>query len=383
MAETIISTSFASLRRLRFSSTTVLPWRQVRTLAPLGPTLGMSIGDIAVDIFFITSGFLVTGSLLSKKSIFEFAWARILRIYPGLAVMVLLSVFALGLAFTSLPVSSFLENHETHAYLLKNMTLVAGVLYTLPGVFESVPYKWVVNGSLWTLPAEIMMYATLAVLWVVLYVFRGLRARLFSYSVVLLPASVLLVRFANHFYFHSDHHSNLYRLVYMFFTGAAYFVLKEHISLSRALFWTAVAGLCVSALNPEVFFVFYNTTLAYVLFWIAYVPAGAIRNFNRLGDYSYGTYIYAFPVQQSVAALIPHVSVGEMMLVPLVPTLFFAILSWHFVEKRALDLKRSFGRKVSADHRIVTKTAGSADALNRRASANAKGEAGPSVDAAT
>ena len=332
---------------------------------PLEATLGMSIAAIAVDIFFITSGFLVTGSLLSRKSIVEFVWARILRIYPGLVVMVLLSVFVLGLAFTSFPVSSFLENHETHAYLLKNITLVAGVQYTLPGVFQSVPYKWVVNGSLWTLPAEIVMYAILAILWAALYVFSGLRARLFSYLVVLLAASLLLVRLANDFYFHSGHHSSLYRLSYMFFTGAAYFVFKEHIPLSRGIFWTAIAGLCLSAWNKEAFFVFYNTTLAYVLFWIAYVPAGTIRNFNRLGDYSYGTYIYAFPIQQTVAALIPHISAGVLMLVSLVPTLFFAGLSWHFIEKRALNLKSSFGRNVSAGNRIVTKKASSADALNQ------------------
>ena len=57
---------------------------------PFQKTLGMTIGSIAVDIFFITSGFLVTGSLLTRKSFIdfiEFVWARVLRIFPALLVM--------------------------------------------------------------------------------------------------------------------------------------------------------------------------------------------------------------------------------------------------------------------------------------------------------
>jgi peptidoglycan/LPS O-acetylase OafA/YrhL len=306
---------------------------------PLTAILGMNMGAIAVDIFFITSGFLVTGSLLSRKSTLEFVWARVLRIYPGLVVMVFLMVFVLGLVFTSFPVSSFLENRETHTFVLKNTTLVAGVAYTLPGVFESVPDKGVVNGSLWTLPIEIGMYIILAIMWVALSVFGKLRVKVLAFSVVFMAVSSLLLRFANHFYIHSESHLNTSRLLYMFFTGAAYFFLKEHITLSRGVFWVAMTGLLISVLNVNVFYVVYNVVLAYILFWIAYIPAGAIRSFNRLGDYSYGTYIYAFPIEQSVATLIPGVSVGVLALISLLLTLLFAVLSWHFIEKRALALK--------------------------------------------
>jgi len=80
-------------------------------------------------------------------------------------------------------------------------------------------------------------------------------------------------------------------------------------------------------------------SIAYLLFFVAYIPAGQIRKYNRLGDYSYGLYIWAFPVQQSVAALIPGVSVVYMILISAAVSILLAIISWHIVERRALSLK--------------------------------------------
>lgn len=308
-------------------------------LEPLHASLGTTFASIAVDIFFVTSGFLVTASLLSRKSALEFVWARVLRIYPALVVMVLLAIFVLGLCFTSFSASSFLGSRETHVFALKNMTLAFGVAFTLPGVFESIPFKGIVNGSLWTMTAEIRMYAILVIIWLALSVCGRFRAKAITFVLVLVASSSLLAYFAMHFSSHSEIDS--YRLFYMFFTGAAYFVLKEHVILSRRIFLVAVAGLFISASNKEIFFVLYNIVLAYALFWIAYVPAGFIRKFNRLGDYSYGVYIYAFPIQQSIAALIPGVSIEVMILAASVVTLFFAFLSWHLIEERALSLKGS------------------------------------------
>jgi peptidoglycan/LPS O-acetylase OafA/YrhL len=72
---------------------------------------------------------------------------------------------------------------------------------------------------------------------------------------------------------------------------------------------------------------------------LAYLFGGWIRNFNRLGDYSYGVYIYAFPVQQCLAALIPGISVARMNIYASLITLTLAVMSWHFIEKPALDRK--------------------------------------------
>ena len=102
--------------------------------------------------------------------------------------------------------------------------------------------------------------------------------------------------------------------------------------------------------EPYSLFVVYKLTLAYVLFFIAYVPAGWIRHYNRPGDYSYGVYIYAFPVQQSVVALLPGVSVLSMVLLSSVLTFVLACLSWHLLEKRMMGMK---GHCVDDTHRVL------------------------------
>jgi peptidoglycan/LPS O-acetylase OafA/YrhL len=73
---------------------------------------------------------------------------------------------------------------------------------------------------------------------------------------------------------------------------------------------------------------------------LAYLPGGAILAFNRLGDYSYGTYIYAYPVQQALMALRPDLSAVPLFVLSFFVTLVLAVASWHFIERPATGLAR-------------------------------------------
>ncbi len=268
----------------------------------------------------------------------EFIWARVLRIFPALLTMLLLTIFVLGILFTSLPLSSYMTDSKTYLYFLKCSTLITGVAYSLPGVFDGNPYKNAVNGSLWTLPYELRMYAILVFVWIVLRITKPNRIRVFELAIVFAASVTGIAVVAIHFISTSEWLFT--KLFFMFFSGASFYVLKERIKLSRSYFWLFVVALFLSAFtNTHIFFVVYTLTLAYVLFYLAYVPSGHIRKYNQLGDYSYGIYIYAFPVQQSVAALIPGVSVFIMAMFSIAVTLIFAVFSWHFLERRALGLK--------------------------------------------
>jgi len=307
---------------------------------PFRGSLGMTMGSIAVDVFFITSGFLVTSSLLSRQSTIEFIWARLLRIFPALLVMLFLTVFVLGVIFTSLPTLTYLLSQKTYFYLAKNATLISGLVYNLPGVFDSNPYKSAVNGSLWTMPNEVYMYAILAIAWLALRITPKFRLTAFQIIIVAFAFVAGIYVLASHFYFSSSSH--FIHLFYMFFVGATFYVLKEHIVLSRWLFWFLVIGLLLATGNKHAFFVVYVFAITYILFYLAYIPSGLIRRYNQLGDYSYGVYIYAFPVQQSVAALIHGVSVPQMIMISAATTILLAILSWHLLERRALSLKAHY-----------------------------------------
>ena len=117
---------------------------------PLSQSRHFALGELAVNVFFFTSGFLVIGSLFRNKSVLAFVWARVLRIYPALAVAVLFSVFIVGACFSSLPIQEYLVNPDVWNYLFRNIILVSPQIPALlPGVFEGNPMPTpLVNGSL-------------------------------------------------------------------------------------------------------------------------------------------------------------------------------------------------------------------------------------------
>ncbi|MBA4373739.1 MAG: acyltransferase [Thermodesulfovibrio sp.] len=313
--------------------------------------LGTSFGGIAVDIFFIVSGFLVTASLLNRRSMPAFIWARAVRIYPALVSSVLLTVLLIGLFITTVSPYSYFFSMETLSFIGKNSSIMFGSFDHLPGAFKATPFKNAVNGSLWTLPWEIRMYGILALLGALAYSWKILKEEGLKYLVVAIAVCSVAAFIWNHF---SPFASNrklvlALRLLPMFFMGASLCVLRTRIFLSHRLTALVVSVLVVSSVSHKVFFVVYTLCIAYLVVYAAYVPAGLIRRFNNAGDYSYGIYIYAYPVQQSVATLVPGISVAAMFCYSFVVTFMFAFFSWHVIEKRMLALKKGelggpFGR---------------------------------------
>jgi peptidoglycan/LPS O-acetylase OafA/YrhL len=306
---------------------------------PFQSILGMPPSAIAVDIFFIVSGFLVTASLLRTENPIDYIWARILRIFPGILVMLVITVFGFGLLETTYSVSNYLTSSQTYRYFLKCATLFTGVEYNLPGLFENNAYKSAVNGSLWTVPIELKMYCVLLSIWLVSRFVAGNQQKVFKGVTVCAALMAGGYLFYQHFSIGATH--QLSGLLFMFFTGASFFVLRKKIVLHRFIFLFLIIVLGASAyFNAHAFFLVYSLALAYVTFYIAYIPKGFIRKYNALGDYSYGIYIYSFPIQQLIIANMPNASVAEVIALSFVASMMFAIVSWHVLEKNALRLKK-------------------------------------------
>lgn len=312
-----------------------------RDFEPMTLSLGMNWGDIAVDIFFVSSGFLITSSFFNRQNLLAFVWARLLRIYPALIIAVGFCVFFVGLAFTNYAALDFLTDKQTIKFLIKNSILVMDVEYVLPGVFNDNPHAFGVNGSLWTLPTELKMYGLLAMFLVgISYVNQRFRAFSAKNVILLIAVDAVFLQLANHFSPILPGH--FVRLFSLFFTGSAFWLWRNQLTVSHRWLGFTMPFLLISAFNQDLFFIVYTLSLPFVIFYLAYVPSGKIRRFNQFGDYSYGMYIYAFPVQQSLIGAIPDLSINGMILGSFLITLMLAMLSWHFIEKRALKMKDAY-----------------------------------------
>ena len=294
-------------------------------------------GDVAVDVFFVTSGFLVTASLLRLGDIAAYARARALRIFPALIVMSLLLTCVLGPLFTARALADYFGDGRTWEFLAKNATTLFGAKFNLPGVFEHNPLRRTVNGSLWTLPFELRCYIALALAWWAVKFAKGDASRNFA-RVVVIGAAAMLAGFWWSRGLGLSHWP-VFRLSWFFFCGAAFWVLRDRVPLHG---WIAAVLACAVAIGvvfPSLFFVVYPLALAYLVLWCAYVPGGWLRAYNRVGDYSYGVYIYAFAVQQAVVATWPGIGVAGTFFAAGAITLALAMASWHWIEKPMLARK--------------------------------------------
>jgi peptidoglycan/LPS O-acetylase OafA/YrhL len=308
---------------------------------PLAELFGMDSSHVAVHIFFVISGFLLTASLSERKNLLIYAEGRFLRIFPGLCVAVLFSALVIGGLFTTLARSDYFARREVWEFIGINSALILDKVqlrYTLPGVFPNNPN---VNGSLWTLPYEVWLYIAFGALgWIGILNKRAIMNGFLLTVLTLFVFSRLSGLAAE---FQTVH--NFGRFSLYFFAGVAMYVNRDFVPLKLLpviLLWLGMWLARGTALHGIITFL----ALVYSVFWFAYVPAGWIRNYNQLGDYSFGTYIYAFPIQQSIIFVFGAIEPLALCALAIACTLPFAIVSWHLIEKNALGLKGSLSRWV-------------------------------------
>ncbi|MGC9957203.1 acyltransferase family protein [Roseiarcus sp.] len=307
--------------------------------------LGLSLAEMAVDVFFVTSGFLVAGSLVNRGDVIAFLWARALRIYPAIWVMLILTVFVLAPALTTLPLADYFASPKTHDYFVKCATLIGGVRYSLPGVFETMPLHGEFNGSLWTLPIELRLYCYLAAGWLVLAAAPAIRMRAMSVAAPIVACAYLVLILRGRLFGAPFNAADT--RIFMFLYGTTLYLWRDRVPMSPGILFAALACLLIASVNEQAFFVVYVVSLAPLVLHLAYLPKGRVLAFNDWGDCSYGVYIYAFPIQQTLAFLFPGMPLIAMILVSAAITLGVAALSWTLVERRALALKGDFAAATS------------------------------------
>jgi peptidoglycan/LPS O-acetylase OafA/YrhL len=284
-----------------------------------------SIGEMAVAIFFVTSGFLITQSYQRTSGTFKYFYSRVLRIYPGLICVILFTVFILGPVLTSISFYEYFLNIKTIKYLF-NLTSLK-ISFQLPGVFTHNPYPMdAVNGSLWSLPYELLCYIMVALIgsfikrrYLLVFLFTMISL---LFLALMTPSKVLV--------------NGMY-----FLCGAIVFIYRFKFTLDLRLVAILVLILIVNlGYNPSNVLksVIGGLCLTYIIMFLAVIKSEFLNNFSRYGDYSYGLYVWAFPIQQLIQSYY-HLGHFQNFLISSVITFFAAFLSWHYIEKRFLRLK--------------------------------------------
>lgn len=294
----------------------------------------IEIGRLAVDVFFIVSGFLVTRSVVTQPTLVDYAMARFLRLFPGLFIATIGIAFVLGPLVTTVSWQDYFSDPRPWLFVPLTASLITHSL-TLPGVFETVPESGVIDAPLWTLRYETMCYVLLAIF--ALFGMLATRARA-GLTLALILVGYLFITFATSLRAESAAIDSASRFAFGFFVGGALYLFADKIKLSLvAVLLLAATAFAVH--GTPVYEMALRLALGYGLIWFALVPAGPIRRFNLIGDYSYGLYILCFPIQQTFVMLDPGITPWALFICSFPAVLSLAILSWHFVEHPALMRK--------------------------------------------
>ncbi|WP_201832226.1 acyltransferase family protein [Microvirga zambiensis] len=304
---------------------------------PLTTSTGFTLGEHAVNGFFAISGFLVTMSF-DRRGWRDYAIARTLRIAPGLIVAVLAVSLLLGAAMTTLPAEEYFVSPGLRRFIQSTL-LSFKTNIALPGVFADNPFSFPM-GTVWTLKYEVMCYAGVFLIGLV----GLLRSRIAALGLVV----GLALGLAGLDLLRPDAPKGMetaLRLPLIFAFGGALYVWRDRARLSGSV---VLALILVTWLSADTFL--YKTLLftgtAYGILWLALAPAVTRFAYEPKADLSYGTYLYGWPIQQSLHALWPSAAAGLLLAPSLAITLMVAALSWTLIEKPALGLKaKALGRR--------------------------------------
>ena len=291
---------------------------------------------LAVNLFFIASGFLVTKSMVYRGDAPSFISARALRIFPALIVHVFFVMLIIGPLATNLPLVEFFSHPDWYLQPFKVLSFYQTDM-VMPGIFATNEEQ-LGSAPLWTLRFEILAYiGTLAVFslgmlrkkWMVLLQFilpslGWILAHRFGVFDQM-PASIgMLLRFG-----------------IAYGLGATIYAYRDRISFS----WLAFGVLALASFllrETPVIEVLINTLLAWFIFRVAYLRLPKFNWMQRIPDLSYGIYIYHWCVMQMLFYWLPHLSVLELFAMTFPITIGLAAMSWYIVEKPALNSKTRF-----------------------------------------
>jgi peptidoglycan/LPS O-acetylase OafA/YrhL len=309
-----------------------------------------ALGVYGVHCFFIISGFLVTASLVRSASTADFLWRRFLRIYPALIVSLVLFAFLLVVPFNGRGPTQAFATLDPVKFIAANLVW-PGSGYRLVDVsFYPGQLGVIVNGSLWSLGFELLCYSMIAAIGYII----GIRASTIAGTMLVFLVGIALSRFST-WNFVKD----LVMVTPGFFAGSLLFAagLHKRRSLYSSIMLVAASGAALAiAFAPGALLWVFPIAAACPLLLLATSPAIRLPRVRRIGDISYGTYLYGWPVEQVLRSFVGPVS-GWLLFAAALPIAYLSgYASWRLVERPALRLKSHRPRLMSLAGRAAERT---------------------------
>ena len=301
--------------------------------------------DIGLCGFFTISGYFILNSLITSKNIFSYLGKRCLRIFPALAVCLVVIVAACSFFYSG--EVSYWGQKETYSFIWRNLALYP-IQWNIQGVFEN-NFMATVNGSLWTLAPQFTLY----ILIIALFFVRKHRPVIVGITL----AALILCLTKNIFFANKFAHTDIcYLGVNSFSRFAQFFAIgmllqvRQYFRSNKAR-WTIIAVCSILAIVFLIIHTYIHTSisitpLVMLCVSVMFIMVGEMYwqpvsdALNRIGDLSYGTYIYAFPIQQMIIASIPDITPRTLMILTIAIVLQVAFASWKLIEVPSLSLKK-------------------------------------------
>ena len=282
---------------------------------------------LAIDGFFIISGFLIAKSFEASSNTKDYILRRIRRIFPAYFFIILISAFFLFF-ISSKSAGEYFFNGQFWRYLLANLSFQNYFEPCLPGVFETHEIC-AINGALWTIKIEEAFYLCLPIFY---WLFKK---KYISFNMLIATTYIISIVYFNYFLAQNNYRIakqlpgafSFFAVGILFYRNFNFLFKWKHLIIipSLLLFTFEQYVLETQVFKPIAY--------GFMVFYLAY-NFRFLNNFGKYGDFTYGIYIYHFPLIQVFVyfGLFDIYPPLLMFIITIILVLFLAILSWNYIE---------------------------------------------------
>lgn len=295
--------------------------------------------ELAISGFFIISGFLIAKSYENSKSLKEYILKRIKRIVPAyFFVIIVCAIFLVFISENSF--SNYFLNIQFWKYLIANLTFQNYIEPCLPGVFNK-NLMCAVNGALWTIKLEESFYLLVPFFY---FFVKRKKMNIFFLTIIIYLFSI---SYFNYFV------SIDYRIAKQLPGALAFFITGIIIYKNFPFFikwrhYLVVPCLIIFFVEQYIFksHILKPAVFGFIVFYMAY-NIKFLNNFGKYGDFTYGIYIFHFPIIQIFVYYKLFYKYNPLFTsaIVLFLILVLSVLSWHIIELPYLSKSRKARQK--------------------------------------